>query len=151
MSEIELYGLMAIAQEHQKTAQEQQKTVEKAGKQLETAAAVLSQTVAQHRGNVEVLQQSLQQAAKSAIAEAVKNQAFVMSGPLEESAKKTAEAAQTAAGKLALLNSWVIFAVFAAGVLAGVGGAVWYHRDQAKYVVPVSEVMDYVEKHPPKR
>lgn len=137
MSEIELYGLMAIAQEHQKTA-------EKAGKQAEAATAALTQAVAMHRQSVGELSKTAQEA----IADAVRGQSAQLAAPMRDAALKVTEAALAASRSLSGVVWWVYAAVFLAGLVAGAVGWGWYQARQASQVVTVEAVIDYLRENP---
>lgn len=137
MSETELFGLMAIAQEHQKTA-------EKAGKQAEAATAALAQAVAMHRQAVGELSKSAQEA----IAGAVRSQSNEIAAPIREAAKSVTEAAQKASGAMSGVAWWVYGAVFAFGVLCGVVGWDYYQSRKASQVVPIESVIEYLRENP---
>ena len=137
MSEIELYGLMAIAQEHQNIA-------EKAGKQAEAASVALVQAVAMHRQSVG----ELSKAAQEAIAEAVRGQSTQLAAPMRDAAQKVTEAALAASRSLSGVVWWVYAAVFLAGLVAGAVGWGWYQARQASQVVAVDDVIRYLQENP---
>ena len=139
MSEIELYGLIGIAQEHQKTA-------EKAGKQAEAATAALTQAVAMHRQSVG----ELTKAAQEAIAAAVRSQSAELAAPLRQAAQSVTDAGKQAASAMSGVAWWVYGAVFAVGVLCGVVGWDWYQSRKPSGFVPIESVIDYVRENPAK-
>lgn len=139
MSEIELYGLIGIAQEHQKTA-------EKAGKQAEAATAALAQAVAMHRQSVG----ELTKAAQEAIAAAVSSQSAELAAPLRQAAQSVTDAGKQAASAMSGVAWWVYGAVFAVGVLCGVVGWDWYQSRKPSGFVPIESVIDYVRENPAK-
>lgn len=139
MSEIELYGLIGIAQEHQKTA-------EKAGKQAEAATAALAQAVAMHRQSVG----ELTKAAQEAIAAAVSTQSAELAAPLRQAAQSVTDAGKQAASAMSGVAWWVYGAVFAVGVLCGVVGWDWYQSRKPSGFVPIEAVIDYVRENPAK-
>ena len=118
MSENELYGLMAIAREHQATA-------EKAGQKVEAAAQVLLQAAAAYdraRGE-------LTATAGEAIRAAVAGHAASMVQPLRDGAALAREAAAEIrlAGR-GILWAWLGCALAVGGVLGG--GAMWWGQVQ---------------------
>lgn len=143
MSEHEdhLFGLIKLAERNQDA-------VGKASKHAvavsAAAAAALKEAAAQHQESVN----TLTKAASAAIAQAVHGEAKEMAKPLLQAAAATAKAAQDANAELKKLSVAVILAAFAIGALTG-GGVVYWH--QQKIYVPVQEVLDYVEKHPPSK
>lgn len=139
MSEMEMYGLMALAKENQKTA-------EKAGKQAEAATAALVQAVAQHRHSVGELTKSAQEA----IADAVRSQSAELAAPLRQAAQSVTDAGKQAASAMSGVAWWVYGAVFAVGVLCGVVGWDWYQSRKPSGFVPIESVIDYVRENPAK-
>lgn len=114
MSEMELYGLMAIAKEHQAA-------VERAQKGLDGAAVAL---VAAGKGFDQV-RAEIRQAATEAVRAAVAGEATALATPLRQAAQEAANAAAaTSAAANSVSWAWVL-AAFALGVSAGVAGTWW--------------------------
>jgi hypothetical protein len=137
MSEIELYGLMAIAKEQQKTA-------EQAGKQAEAANAALAQAAAIHRQSVAELTKTAQEA----IATAIRVQSAELAAPMQQAAQRVTEAAGLASRALSGVALWVYTALFLSGVLFGAAAWEWYQSRKASQVVNVQDVIEYLRKNP---
>lgn len=130
MSEIELYGLMAIAQEHQKTA-------ERAAKTSEAATAALAQAVAMHKQAAGELSKT----AQDAITAAIRGQSAELLRPMEQAANRLEEARSNTA-------AWIYPTVFFAGVLVGIAVHWWASKEPPVQMVPIEAVIDYVRENP---
>lgn len=114
MSELELYGLMAIAKEHQAGVERASKSVEGAAGVLQSASRGFDQAKA-----------DLQRTASAAIREAVAAECQALAAPLKVAAGQ-AEAAAASTLAAARTVSWLWLAMtFIAGIGLGWGGH-WY-------------------------
>lgn len=123
MSEMELYGLMAIAKEHQAA-------VERAAKGLDTARAGLA-AITERIDQVRV---EIRQVAGDAIRNAVAADAEKLAAPLRQAtqeASKAATAMYTAA--TAVSWAWVVVAL-ALGLLGGAGVVWWLVREDLQAI-----------------
>lgn len=115
MSEMELYGLMAIAKEHQAA-------VERASKGLDGAATAL---VAAGKG-FDQARAEIRQAATEAVRAAVAGEAATLATPLRQAAQEAEKAAAATSAAASSVNwAWAL-AAFALGVALGITGT-WWH------------------------
>lgn len=121
MSELELYGLLAVAKE-------QQKAVEKAAADQRTAAELLARTVEQLAIERATIPGAVTKAAQDAARAALGAMVGEMQGAAKESRLKLTEAAQEAAAEVggAMRGVSLAWVLCAFGLGLGVGGAgVW--------------------------
>jgi hypothetical protein len=112
MSEIELYGLMAVAKEHQKAVEKAAEGVRDAGERLTLAAQALN---VERSAVAATTTKAAQEAAKAHLAGMVGE----MQGAAKDARQKLAEAAQEAQGAVRVVSWAWLLAVFGLGL--GVG------------------------------
>lgn len=139
MSELELYGLMAIAKEHQAGVERASKSVEGAAGVLQSASRGFDQAKA-----------DLQRTASAAIREAVAAECQALAAPLKVAAGQ-AEAAAASTLAAARTVNWLWLAMtFIAGIGVGWAGQWYFVSKDLKSLINYADAT-YQQTKPPEK